>query len=52
MHGRGDLGISSSKRPSVFGLVSMMPATSGPSDAFSFSRSTSPRSFDGIVVTS
>jgi len=52
VHRRGDLVISSSNNPSVFGLVNMMPATSGPSDAFNFSRSTRPRSLDGTVVTS
>ncbi len=42
----------SSKRPSVFGFVSMKPATSGPSAARSAVRSTLPRGSLFTVVTS
>ena len=44
--------MSSSKRPRVLGLVSMMPATSSSSTGRRAARSTQPRSSEGTVVTS
>ena len=43
--------ISSSNRPSVFGLVSMSPATSSSTSFSSWPRSTSPRASDGTCTT-
>ena len=47
MHRARDVNDLLLEEPTVLGLVSMMPATLGPSDAFRASRSTRPRSFDG-----
>jgi hypothetical protein len=43
--------MSGSNSPQVFGFVIITPATSGPSRAFSASRSTRPRSFAGMFST-
>ena len=42
----------SSQRPSVFGLVIIRPAVSGPTAARSASRSQLPRASEGMVTTS